>query len=117
MSDDLPVEERVERLVGDIQQAEIAILRARLDAAYRLLDELVKGRAAAKVYAAKIYPEQTAIKWAEKLGVRDGAKYLRISRARFARMIRDHVINGERDDTGHWLIARAALDRWLRQAA
>jgi excisionase family DNA binding protein len=117
MSDDLPVEERAAQLLVDIQRNEIAILRARLDAAYRLLDELVNGPAA-KIYAAKVFPEQSAVPWAEKLGVRDGAKYLRISRGRFARLIRDHAFDGERDGvTGHWMIARAALDRWLGQVA
>src|SRR6187397_987160 len=107
MTEELPVEERAAQLLVDIQRNEIAILRAQLDAAYRLLDELVKGRPAAKVYAAKIFPEQTAVAWADKLNIRDGAKYLRVGRGQLMRLIRDHVIAGERDGTtGHWMIDR-----------
>ena len=116
MTEELPVEERAEQLLLDIQRNEIAILRAQLDAAYRLLDEIVKGRPAAKVYVAKIFPEQTAVKWADKLNIRDGAKYLRCSRGQLMRLLRDHVLVGERVGT-HWLIERAALDRWVSRGA
>jgi excisionase family DNA binding protein len=114
----------------DVEQAQIQflqttihILKLQLAAAHRFIDELVasghKHRSAPLIGMSptlpegKIYPEHTAVPYAKTLNIRDGAKYLRVDRATFVRLIREGAIVGEKVGT-RWFVEREMLDRLVR---